>query len=46
MTELRNITELNIQRNDRFTSLVIRMEKENKLSQSARDIIIKLYALQ
>ena len=41
MTELRDITKLHIQSNDNLDSLVIHMEKENKLSQPARDIIRK-----
>ena len=39
---MRDITELHVQRNDRLASLVIHMEKQNKLSQSARDIISKI----
>ena len=42
MTDLRDITQLHIQRNDHLASLVIHMEKTNKLSQPARDIIKKI----
>ena len=46
MTELRNITDLHVQCNDHLASLVVHMEKKNKLSQPARDIIRKLYSLK
>ena len=39
MTELGDVTELHVQHNDHFASLVIHMDKQNKLSQPARDII-------
>ena len=39
MTEFRDITKLHVQRNDHLASLLIYMEKENKLSQPAREII-------
>ena len=42
MTDLRDITQLHIQRNDHLASLVIHMEKTNQLSQAARDIIQKI----
>ena len=42
ITELRDITELHIQHNDYLASLVIHMEKQNKLSQPPRDIIRKI----
>ena len=42
MTELRDITKLHVQCNDHLASLVINMEKENKLSQPARYIIRKI----
>ena len=34
--------ELHFQRNDHLAILVIHMEKQNKLSQPAKDIIIKI----
>ena len=42
ITELRDITNLHIQRNNHLASLAIHMEKENKLSQLTRDIIKKI----
>ena len=42
ITELRDITELYVQRNDHLDSLVIHIEKQNKILQPARDIIRKV----
>ena len=42
MTKLRDITELNVPRNDHLASLIVHMVKENVLSQPVRGIIRKI----
>ena len=41
ITELREITELLVQRNDYLASLLIHMEKQNNFFKHTRDIIRK-----